>query len=296
MLVVAILAGLFAWLARPHPELLGRFYRWSNGSVSFADGSVPWPRGWRNYGPLLAVDWSDGSVSWYFIRWWWEVLMNLPRFRIRMLMIAVAMVAFGLATIVFYRRSQNFTSRAQDHEVAFVISCTTPEYVSFHSALAEKYRRAARYPWLPVEPDPPEPRWEANCAASPGLNGQLSKWRGTSESVGKARRNGVEAIMRLPRMTTRRWMIVVAVVALLFWLVTLCRQLFQRSAPTVADPFDTVEMLGPVPPDPPAPGGKLVSVHLNGPGGPFKWTDTNFHAKDSQSTAWRGNPRRDHEW
>jgi hypothetical protein len=25
------------------------------------------------------------------------------------------------------------------------------------AALARKYERAARYPWLPVEPDPPEP-------------------------------------------------------------------------------------------------------------------------------------------
>ncbi len=24
--------------------------------------------------------------------------------------------------------------------------------------LARKYERAARYPWLPVEPDPPEPQ------------------------------------------------------------------------------------------------------------------------------------------
>jgi hypothetical protein len=28
---------------------------------------------------------------------------------------------------------------------------------SWHEALAAKYRRAARYPWLPVEPDPPGP-------------------------------------------------------------------------------------------------------------------------------------------
>ena len=26
-----------------------------------------------------------------------------------------------------------------------------------HASLARKYERAARYPWLPVEPDPPEP-------------------------------------------------------------------------------------------------------------------------------------------
>jgi hypothetical protein len=30
--------------------------------------------------------------------------------------------------------------------------------VNYHSALAQKYDRAARYPWLPVEPDLPGPR------------------------------------------------------------------------------------------------------------------------------------------
>lgn len=29
--------------------------------------------------------------------------------------------------------------------------------IDYHSQLARKYERAARYPWLPVEPDPPEP-------------------------------------------------------------------------------------------------------------------------------------------
>jgi hypothetical protein len=52
--------------------------------------------------------------------------------------------------------------------------------------------------------------------------------------------------MRLPRFTTRRLMVLVAVVALLTWLVILCRPFFQHSSP---DPFDAVEMLGSVLPD-----------------------------------------------
>ena len=28
---------------------------------------------------------------------------------------------------------------------------------AYHAAMTAKYERAARYPWLPVEPDPPEP-------------------------------------------------------------------------------------------------------------------------------------------
>lgn len=29
--------------------------------------------------------------------------------------------------------------------------------IHYHSQLARKYKHAARYPWLPVEPDPPKP-------------------------------------------------------------------------------------------------------------------------------------------
>jgi hypothetical protein len=32
--------------------------------------------------------------------------------------------------------------------------------VDHHVAMTSKYRRATRYPWLPVEPDPPEPEWQ----------------------------------------------------------------------------------------------------------------------------------------
>jgi hypothetical protein len=29
----------------------------------------------------------------------------------------------------------------------------------YHTVLMQKYERAARYPFLPIAPDPPEPRW-----------------------------------------------------------------------------------------------------------------------------------------
>jgi hypothetical protein len=31
--------------------------------------------------------------------------------------------------------------------------------IEHHSAMARKYHRAARHPWIAVEPDPPEPDW-----------------------------------------------------------------------------------------------------------------------------------------
>ena len=32
-----------------------------------------------------------------------------------------------------------------------------PGKIAYHAAMAAKYQHAVRYPWLPVEPDPPEP-------------------------------------------------------------------------------------------------------------------------------------------
>ncbi len=32
-----------------------------------------------------------------------------------------------------------------------------PRKIGYHAAMARKYEHAAGYPWLPVEPDPPEP-------------------------------------------------------------------------------------------------------------------------------------------
>jgi hypothetical protein len=31
------------------------------------------------------------------------------------------------------------------------------QQIAYHSAMARKYRHAARYAWLPIEPDPPKP-------------------------------------------------------------------------------------------------------------------------------------------
>jgi hypothetical protein len=39
----------------------------------------------------------------------------------------------------------------------FVMS---PQRAEYHSSLRRKYERAACYPWLPIEPDPPLPRWQ----------------------------------------------------------------------------------------------------------------------------------------
>ena len=96
-------------------------------------------------------------------------------------MIAVAVVGLLMATALSgYRlkqRRDHFLSRAQLHKqnAAFLMQvCETNRIIrthwsqddylsalsrirSYQAAMAAKYRHAARYPWLPVEPDPPEP-------------------------------------------------------------------------------------------------------------------------------------------
>jgi hypothetical protein len=89
-------------------------------------------------------------------------------------MIAVAVVAIPIG--VMAERRSKFQRLAERHfELAGIP--TTDEVPSggmlivgsdgqpvtsarfeWHFALFEKYERAARRPWLPVEPDPPEPK------------------------------------------------------------------------------------------------------------------------------------------
>jgi hypothetical protein len=88
--------------------------------------------------------------------------MRLTRMTTRRWMVAVAVVAifFGLA-----ERSRRFSEIADLHDGQSEASVTTPEernrltrWNAYNRAMCRKYRRAARYPWLPVEPDPPRPR------------------------------------------------------------------------------------------------------------------------------------------
>ena len=79
-----------------------------------------------------------------------------PRFTVRRLMVAVAVLAVLLGVgrtfflAVFYARmsyghlSKKFTAKSRIE-------------ADYHGNLQEKYREAAARPWLHVPPDPPEP-------------------------------------------------------------------------------------------------------------------------------------------
>jgi hypothetical protein len=89
------------------------------------------------------------------------------RFTMRGLMVAVAImgIAFGMID-----RHYRFKKMADHHlaklesldiEKSLGIERPSPFFlalVNYHASLGEKYAKAARYPWLPVAPDPPEPK------------------------------------------------------------------------------------------------------------------------------------------
>jgi hypothetical protein len=107
--------------------------------------------------------------------------MRLPCYRLRTLLIAVAVAALGMGKIVgLARRRESYLRQAAHHRKlsgeallnALLVDLryhwvpSEPERAEmaayerrgdFHAALQAKYERAARYPWLLVEPDPPRP-------------------------------------------------------------------------------------------------------------------------------------------
>ena len=109
------------------------------------------------------------------------VLKRLRHGMTRRRMIAVAVVALVPvvleSTVALYRRHLALRQRAAYHEeIEKLLTATVGELAlaarwpkaaaqvranaairDRHVRLKEKYRRAARYPWLPVEPHPPEP-------------------------------------------------------------------------------------------------------------------------------------------
>jgi hypothetical protein len=109
--------------------------------------------------------------------------MRFPRMTTRRWMVVVAVVALSFVGEQTRRRAARFRLLAQRHAkiesslrtIAARLSLMkpssyrqlcgqmsrvvrmSPELVEYHAALRLKYERAARYPWLAVELDPPEP-------------------------------------------------------------------------------------------------------------------------------------------
>jgi hypothetical protein len=91
-----------------------------------------------------------------------------PRFTVRRLMVAVAIVGGVLGLLSWSRtRVVNFRRLADHHgrlsrelqQTREGYTCTfgTPRS-DYHRVMEAKYLRAAEHPWSPVAPDPPEPK------------------------------------------------------------------------------------------------------------------------------------------
>ena len=92
-----------------------------------------------------------------------------PRFTVRRLMVAVAIIGSTLGiTIHTIERRERFRWIAVHHRAnipkdmprikPFGMEDKHWRLIEWHESMARKYEHAARYPWLPVAPDRPEPR------------------------------------------------------------------------------------------------------------------------------------------
>ncbi len=95
------------------------------------------------------------------------------RFTVRRMMVAVAVVGVVLCLHLYLREKADPLSRGYReiadrhemrlHQISMDIVYRPAEkarwmlHAAHHAAMVEKYSRAARYPFLPVAPDPPEP-------------------------------------------------------------------------------------------------------------------------------------------
>jgi hypothetical protein len=99
--------------------------------------------------------------------------MRLPRMTMRRWMIVVVIVGTMLGPLVYLgQRSRRFDQISRVHVRAMSAGATEAAILKrrgdprsklafaradYHQAMWLKYFNASRNPWLPVEPDPPEP-------------------------------------------------------------------------------------------------------------------------------------------
>jgi hypothetical protein len=96
--------------------------------------------------------------------------MKLPRFTVRRQMDVEAIVAFIMWGEIRRARFEGINRHLEAKWRELASSChediipgsgrdaTLVAKIEYILLMRRKYTYAARYPWLPVEPDPPEPR------------------------------------------------------------------------------------------------------------------------------------------
>lgn len=89
--------------------------------------------------------------------------MKLPKVTTRHLLILAALVALGLGFRGWmHRRGDYFSAETTRYAKACLMEGPQlggdARRRAYYWEMARKYERAARNPWLPVFPDPPEPK------------------------------------------------------------------------------------------------------------------------------------------
>lgn len=95
--------------------------------------------------------------------------MRIPRMTTRRWMVAVVVASLLLGALAMVLRSREYSRIASAHgkmELTLMIYSHVPgpegllrhRKERWHRELWWKYRNASRRPWLPLGPDPPEPR------------------------------------------------------------------------------------------------------------------------------------------
>ncbi len=96
--------------------------------------------------------------------------MKLPRFRLRTLLIFVMLAGIGIGGYVLWQRAEHYRAHAAvdeqaERDFAGIAKDARLEWLrvkaagfrDHYAALKWKHLRAARYPFLPTTPDPPDP-------------------------------------------------------------------------------------------------------------------------------------------
>ncbi len=77
--------------------------------------------------------------------------------RLAIVHLAFGNLCFGEAGEYRYAADHSRASDRRDRDELQMIEAHQLKLANYHHDMARKYEHAARYPWLPVEPDPPPP-------------------------------------------------------------------------------------------------------------------------------------------
>ena len=90
--------------------------------------------------------------------------MRLPRvrFTVRRMMVSVVVISVFAAVVRTWSLSATYNHRCETHYIGMLHADASGDRATaaYHAAMLAKYQHAARYPWLLVPPDPPEPEPE----------------------------------------------------------------------------------------------------------------------------------------